>query len=1425
MRFESREMSAGTQLLNEAIESLIARNELTMIRGRFRRRQKLLRLRGRRLGEVATQRELEQVVAEIEESAARRQRRAEQMPAVSLEADLPIAAAAEEIEQAIREHQVVVVTGATGSGKSTQLPLIMMRAGFGIEGLIGHTQPRRIAARGIAQRLAQQLNSPLGRWAGFKIRFADNVEPDAYVKLMTDGILLAESQSDRFLEQYQALIIDEAHERSLNIDFILGYVKQLLPQRPDLKVVITSATIDAKRFAEHFSAKVATLSVISPAPKRRLNEEEGETPHPGPLPENGAREQGRTGEGEIGKTRLPLEIGRGNEERAPKRRLNEEEEETPHPGPLPLAKGRGNEEKTPHLAPASRLRRPGPLSESEARELEGNKTGVPVIEVSGRTYPVEIRYRPAEVGEEFDDSIDAVVAAVTELMNEGPGDVLVFLPTEYDIRTAAKDLRGALTTRGDRQTEILPLYARLTTEQQNLVFAPHRARRIVLATNVAESSITVPGIRYVVDTGTARISRYAPRSKVQRLPIEAISRASADQRAGRCGRVGPGICVRLFSAEDYASRAQYTTPEIRRTNLASAILQTKALRLGELDEFPFLDPPTRDAIRDGYDTLFEIQAINAERDLTDIGQTLSRLPTDPRIGRILLAAEELNCLNEVAIIAAGLEVPDPRQRPLEYAAKADELHAQWTDPRSDFLSLLNLFDFYQRLKADLSRSKLARACQQNFLSPHHLREWVDVHRQLQAMIQEFRWRIQPRRDDYDAIHRALLTGFLSGVALRQERNQYQGAGGLLWQIWPGSGLAASPPQWIVAAELVETQRRYGRTLAKIQPQWIEPLAEHLMVYDYDEPHWSEQRQSCLANERATLFGLPVVAKRLVPYAPVDPAAARRVFIEAGLVAGKLRSKFAFHAENQRLREQVQGWAAKTRDRKFVVDDWAIVRFYNERLPAEAFDGAALERCLRNTTGLDSSLRMTDADLLPDIVVPRAEDFPDQLEVGTMRLNLHYRFEPGAIDDGINIDVPVAALAQLSQHQLNWSVPGKLIDLVAELIRCLPKSLRRNLVPVPDTAQRAVEGIELGRGELHDVVARRLTAIGQSPIRVTDFQLEQLPAHTRMNVRAVDDQGQVVAQSRDLAELRRLVAPAASASATALDVVAWNKSGLTSWDFGDLPESVIVRRGGVDVPLYPTLKDDRSSVSLSLVETADVARWHLAAGVARLFQLSNRKAAKSHVDWLPDVQVLAAGLSKWVAADMLRQRLADLVARIAVGNESEIRTNSDFERRLADAGGRLAAAAQQVGTWVGDLSRELHGAKLALESASKLTREQIGTDLDAQLAEFFGADFPAAVPWVWLQQYPRYLGAIRSRLERAASNLGRDRQAAAEIQQQWARLIDRRGKCVPSYPIHDGLVEIRWMLEELRVSLFAQHLGTRVPVSSKRLDKMWEIIGR
>ncbi|MBM4091762.1 MAG: ATP-dependent RNA helicase HrpA, partial [Planctomycetes bacterium] len=773
----------------EEIERLI---HLAMAPDRFRLRGRLRSLKQLASEGKPIERQLRQLSEHVDRSVTERRVRERGLPTIAYESSLPIHAKRAEIADAIRQHPAVIVCGETGSGKSTQIPKICLEMGRGVDGMIGHTQPRRLAARSIAARLAEELHVPLGQQVGYKIRFTDRTRPETYVKLMTDGMLLAETTSDRFLNQYDTIILDEAHERSLNIDFLLGYVKRLLAKRAELRCIITSATIDAERFSAFFS-------------------------------DLGCR--------------------------------------------------------------------------------------APVIEVSGRCYPVEVRYQVAEESEEEPDASAQVAAAVHSLLAEQDGDILVFLPTERDIRETATVLGGQTRHRNGR-IEVLPLYARLPSSEQNRVFADHRQQRVVLATNVAESSLTVPGIRAVVDTGTARISRYSPRSQVQRLPIEAVSQASADQRKGRCGRVGPGICIRLYSEEDYLARDKYTTPEIRRTNLASVILQTMALRLGPIEEFPFLDPPRPEAIRDGYRTLFELQAIDGQHALTELGHQLSRLPVDPRVGRMILAAHDYQCLDEVLIIAAGLEVHDPRERPAEKASAADECHAQFADPSSDFLSILKLWDFYHHLKSSLSRNQLRKACRQNFLSTNRLREWADIYRQLRQLVADAGWSLPARRNDYDSIHQALLTGLLSGVALRADAYSYTGGSGTTLHIWPGSSLFSSRPNWLVAAELVETTRRYCRVVARINPEWIERIAAHLLKRTYSEPHWNGRSGQAMTYERVSLFGLPVVPRRRVPLGPIDAETARQLFIQHALVEGDLPGPFPFLAHNRQVLKDIEQLAAK-----------------------------------------------------------------------------------------------------------------------------------------------------------------------------------------------------------------------------------------------------------------------------------------------------------------------------------------------------------------------------------------------------------------------------------------------------------------------------------------------------------------------------------
>jgi ATP-dependent helicase HrpA len=1266
-----------------------------------------------------------------------RQAREANRPAIRFEDDLPILAAKDQIARAIDEHQVVVVCGETGSGKSTQLPKICLELGRGITGTIGHTQPRRIAARSVAARIAQELNVAPGSGVGFKIRFTDVTSPQTYIKLMTDGILLAESQHDRFLDQYDTIIIDEAHERSLNIDFLLGYVKRLLPRRRDLKLIITSATIDAARFSEHFA------SAAGPAP---------------------------------------------------------------------------------------------------------------VIEVSGRTYPVELRYRPITGENDAKEADDAdeqrgLVNAVDELARIDNGDMLIFMPTEWDIRETAKILRGRPLP-GDqpgRTTEILPLYGRLSTAEQNRVFQPHSHRRIVIATNVAESSLTVPGIRYVIDPGTARISRYSARSKVQRLPIEAVSQASADQRKGRCGRVGPGICIRLYSQQDFETRDRYTTPEIQRTNLASVILQTKALGLGEIEEFPFLDPPKPAAVADGYKTLFELGALDERQQLTPLGKKLSRMPVDPRIGRMILAAHDENCLHEVLIIASALEVQDPRERPIDKQQAADECHAQFADPESDFLSYLKLWDFYHHLKGTLSQNQLRKACRQNFLSYNRLREWADVYRQLLQNVEQAGLKQRARRaggvnppinatksknatdaditpDQYAAIHRALLTGLLSNIAYRPDGFEYTGAGGGKFHLWPGSATFSKKPKWIVAAELVETSRRYLRTVARINPNWIEPLAQHLVNRSYSEPHWDAAGASAVAYEKVSLFGLTIVPRRTVRYGPIDPAKSRELLIQHGLVEGdiELKGKVEFLDHNRRLLEELEALQAKSRQHDFLLGEEARYDFYDRRLPADAYDGPRLQKW-RKTAERDNPrvLFMEKSDLLQEKAGDiDAGDFPDILPINQMRLPLEYHLEPGTDQDGITLTVPKEGLNQVDPHRLGWLVPGLLEQKIVAMIKSLPKAIRRAFVPAPETAKLVLQQIRFGEGDFNQAVARALSKIAGEPIPVEEFQLDRLPSHLRMNVRVIDGGGQALASGRDIEAIRRQMGAEASASFSALDTGAWNRDGITAWDFGDLPPHVNIERGGLTLKGYPALIDKGNSVSLRLLDSAQQALRETRAGQRRLFLISEKRHLKSQVDWLPKLDRLTLQAAAINGFDLKRQT-AELIADRALFAGGVIsRTEAEFAANSKLGKQRISIAVQDVTALVVPIVEGQFEVRQALNKAKAPLLQFAVADLREQLKNLLGPTFLTSTPWDCLRQFPRYFRAMLFRLDKLAASPARDRQHQEDVHRRWHAYVQRAADH-GQQGIHDAQLEYyRWLLEEYRVSLFAQKLGTAVPISPKRLDEQW-----
>ncbi|WP_240928410.1 ATP-dependent RNA helicase HrpA [Thalassoroseus pseudoceratinae] len=1311
---------------------------------RFRLRRRLDSIKKAQAAGKPFDRNLRRLAGEIEKSSELYKRRAERVPKVTYPEDLPISGMRETIANALKEHQVIVVCGETGSGKSTQLPKLCLDLGRGVGGMIGHTQPRRIAARSVAARVAEELGKPLGKEVGFKIRFADSTSPETYIKLMTDGILLAETQGDRFLDRYDTLIIDEAHERSLNIDFLLGYVKGLLPRRRDLKLIITSATIDADRYAEHF------------------------------------------------------------------------------------ADSRG---------PA------------------------PIINVEGRTYPVETRYRPLITDEDTDnrdepDPLQHLATAIDEVAREQPvGDILVFMPTERDIRDAAKQLRGhhVAGDSSNRKTEILPLYGRLSTAEQNRVFQKSDWRRIVIATNVAESSLTVPNVRYVVDTGTARISRYSSRSQVQRLPIEPVSQASADQRAGRCGRVGPGVCIRLYSEEDYLTRDRFTAPEIQRTNLASVILQTQALKLGAIEEFPFLDPPKPGAIRDGYKTLFELGAIDEENRLTPIGQQLARLPVDPRIGRMILAGHEERCLQNVLIIAAALEIQDPRDRPVEKQQAADQAHEKFQHEESDFLSLLKLWQFYHKLRDDLSKSRLRKACVQNFLNFNRLREWSETYQQLRRLVEDAGMKVGGRKDfrkknkvgsekrknddetgtelrleakDADAIHRALLTGLLSNVAYRgEEGHEYTGSGGTKFFLWPGSGVFGKKPKWVMAAELVETSQRYLRTVARINPDWIEPLAGHLVKKTYSEPHWSAKSGSAMAFEKVLLFGLTLVPRRRVRYGRIDAKLSRELFLQHALAEFDWETKHPFFKHNQELLTEVEKMQAKSRQGDLLLLPEERFEFFDQRVPNRVVDAPSFDKWYRKEVKKQPRLLfMAKSDLLRAGAEGVDEDeFPNAIEVGRMRLPLEYHLEPGTDDDGITLTVPQAGVNQLDPHRLGWLVPGLLQEKIVALIKSLPKNIRREFVPAPDTARAVLKELQFGQGDFVDAVATKLSRIAGEPIRRDLFDENRLPSHLKMNVRVVDDDGQSVASGRDLQTIRREVSADASAAMSATDDAVWSRDDLTEWNFGDIPAHLDVRRGGVAMRAYPTLIDRGQTVSLRLVDTPQKAARQLRGGLRRLFALQNAKKLKQQVDYLPDLGRLRMLASTLPGEAKLTHSLVDLLAdRAFFGDEAVLpRAEAEFQKREKAGRNRISVAVQDLASLVKPILEQAQNVKAMLEDSVPSAWEFSLLDMHEQHEELLREGFWTSTPWPWLCQYPRYLRAMLFRRERLSdSDWQADQKKQANVRRYWEMYLERRQSHAQRNIYDPQLNAFRWMIEEYRVSVFAQKLGTAIPISPKRLDQQW-----
>jgi ATP-dependent helicase HrpA len=1199
---------------------------------------------------------------------------------------LPINARREDIRAAIEAHPIVIVCGETGSGKTTQLPKMLLEMNRS-RGRIGHTQPRRIAARAVAARIAEELGSELGALVGYKVRFHDKLSERSVIKLMTDGILLAETQGDRELRQYGSLIIDEAHERSLNIDFLLGYLKQLVRKRSDLKVVITSATIDAERFSKHFD-------------------------------------------------------------------------------------------------------------------------GAPVIEVSGRLYPVELRYRPVAGDSEDttrDEEEQALADAVGELCREGPGDVLVFLPGEREIRDAAETLRK----KGPKGLELLPLYSRLSAAEQDRVFKPGGARRIVLATNVAETSLTVPRIRYVVDTGDARVKRYSYRNKVEMLRVEPISQAAAQQRAGRCGRVANGVCIRLYSEEDFARRAAFTDPELLRSSLAAVILRAKSLGLGDVEAFPFVDPPSPRAIADGYAMLNELGAVDDEKNLTDIGRELARLPLDPRVARMLVAARAEGCLEQVRIIAAALSVQDPRERPMERAAAADECHARFADEQSDFLGFLKLWKLQDE-------SGLRRLCRDNFLSYPRMREWRDVHEQLRKTLDELEWRessVRPEKPDgYRAIHRALLAGLLGNIGTRDEEASFTGARGIKFWVHPGSW-TRKPGKWIVAAELVETTRLFARTVAGIEPKWLEELGAHLLKRDRGDPHWEKDRGQVVALERGTLYGLAVYANRRVHFGPFDPDLARDIFIRSALVEGDFDSRAPFFAHNRRLVADIERLEHKSRRPDILVDAELIHAFYYERIPKGIHTAAHFERWRRQAEAARPRLLyLSREDLMRHQAAGiTTENFPPALELGPNRFALEYQFEPGSPRDGVTMSVPLALLNQVPAARSEWLVPGLLKEKVKALARSMPQRLRHKLGALEEFAAAFCGAVPPSDTPLAAALARYMRAELNLDVPLDAFRPDSAPPHLHMNFRVVDDDGRQLGMGRNLAELKRELS-AQTEAVLQQEAPVDEGERYTGWSMGDLPELMEIARGGHTLVGYPALVDADDAVTLQVFDSPEKARDMHRAGVLRLLAIAFRERIRDLERTLVKDVLLGPLKAQIVAAALARTFLQDSVPM----------TQAEFARRLNEGRDRFTLIAQEIARTAAGILAERAALEKKLNSAEKAL-PQTAQDVTQQLARLLAPGWLARTPWERLQHLPRYLKAAALRLDKLRTDPARDARLAGELA-SLERPYRREAAARARHGAPDAAFEqFGWLLEELRVSLFAQELKTPVPVSVKRLAKLWQTV--
>ena len=1292
------------------------------------------------IGKIKSQEAQQAVAAEIQQQIEQARVRVESRKSavknpIVFPESLPVSQRKAEIEKLLSEHQVIVVAGETGSGKTTQLPKMCLELGLGNLGTIGHTQPRRIAARSVAARIAEELQTELSDLVGYKVRFNDQISDDTQIKLMTDGILLAEIQTDRFLNQYSCLIIDEAHERSLNNDFILGYLKQLLPRRPDLKVIITSATIDVERFSKHFN-------------------------------------------------------------------------------------------------------------------------NAPIIEVSGRTYPVEVRYRP--VAEEDDqDQLQGILNAVDELQAEGRGDILIFMNGEREIRDTAE----ALQKQNLKHTEILPLFARLSAQEQNKIFHPSGLNRIVLATNVAETSLTVPGIKYVIDPGTARISRYSYRTKVQRLPIEPISQASANQRKGRCGRVTEGICIRLYSEEDFNNRPEFTDPEILRTNLASVILQMTALGLDDIEAFPFVDAPDKRHIQDGVKLLEELGAIQPKKiksykndgarfptrakdvsvnkngtryetcaieseekkqgwELTPIGRQLAQLPVDPRLAKMLLSAVDFGSVYEVMIIVSALSIQDPRERPTEKQQASDEKHRRFADKKSDFLAFLNLWNYVQEQQKALTKNQFRRQCQKDFLNYLRIREWQDIYQQIRLAVREMGLPINSERAEYQQIHTALLSGLLSHIGLKEaEKQQYLGARNAHFAIFPNSVLFKKQPKWVMAAELVETSKLWGRMVAEIELEWIEPLAEHLTKKSYSEPRWSKSRGAVVADEKVSLYGVPIVAARPVNYGAIDPTVSREIFIQSALVEGDWNTKHKFFKQNQQLIREVEELEHKSRRRDILVDERTLFEFYDQRIGTDVVSQKHFDTWWKKAEKQDPELLNFERSFLinDDAEQVSKLDFPNFWYQGNLKLKLTYQFEPGMDADGVTVHIPLPLLNQVEMTGFDWQIPGLREELVIALIKSLPKSYRRNFVPAPNYAQAFLgRAVPLEKPLLDTLIyeLRRMTGV---TVEAEHWNWEQIPSHLKMIFRVVDENGKKIAESMNLDELKFSLKDRVQESISAVADDGIEQSGLHIWSFAELPQCYEQKQRGFSVKAFPAIVDEKDAVGIKLFETEFEQAVAMQQGLRRLLLLNVPSPIKYLHEKLPNKAKLGLYFTPFGRVlDLIDDCIACAVDKLIadfggfVWNEEGFDKLQDFVREnVNEVTVDIAQKVEQILTLTHQLNQRLKG-KMDFTMAFALS------DMKSQISGLIYQGFVQKSGYARLPDLLRYLQAIDKRMDKLAQDVNRDRAAMLRVEQVQQAYQQLLAKLPKSKPISDEVAEIRYMIEELRVSLFAQQLGTKYPVSEKRV---------